>query len=171
MMHWQGQLYDPVKAHDYYEKHKHLKGRHGGAAQPPSGRTKQASVKAEQKARLQASVTNLSRKLQMLEELIQRKEDALKRDAKTNAKKERSAKEKNKPKTAAEKAQAARDAKKYRQKHHTELKNKAKRASKTGGGSSSKTTKPKDMHIADLKALATKVRGQLAVAKAKLAAL
>jgi hypothetical protein len=174
MYHWAGQLYDPVKAHDYYEKHKHLKGRQRGSADQPTGnRGAKSTTKAAQKAKLQASITNLTKKLQQLEELIKRKEAALKRDAKTNAKKERSAKEKNKPQTAAEKAKAARDAKQYRKKHHTELKNKAKRASsKSGGSSSSKsTTKPKDMHIADLKALATKVRGQIAVAKQKLAAL
>jgi hypothetical protein len=131
MLHFAGQLYDPVKA------------------------------------------TNLTKKLHQLEQLIQRKEAALKRNAKSTAKKERSTKDKNKPQTAAEKAKAARDATQYRKKHHQELKTKAKRDSgKSGGGSSSKKTdKPKDMHIADLKALATKVRGQIAVAKHKLAAL
>ncbi|MFL5660118.1 MAG: hypothetical protein ACJ8BW_02070 [Ktedonobacteraceae bacterium] len=174
MLHFAGQLYDPVKAHDYYEKHKHLKGRQGGSAQPSTGhRGARSSAKAPQKAKLQASITNLTKKLHQLEQLIQRKEAALKRNAKSTAKKERSTKDKNKPQTAAEKAKAARDATQYRKKHHQELKTKAKRDSgKSGGGSSSKKTdKPKDMHIADLKALATKVRGQIAVAKHKLAAL
>jgi hypothetical protein len=176
MLHWAGQVYDPVQAHKYYEEHKKLKGRHRGSTQQPTSRRSAAplqSTKTKQKAELQARITSLSRKLQQLEDLIQKKEEALKRD-KSTAKKERAAKEKDKPKTAAEKAKAARDAKQYRKKHHQELKTKAKQASsKSGGGSSSKkeTTKPKDMHIADLKALATKVRGQIAVAKQKLAAL
>jgi Tfp pilus assembly protein FimV len=173
--------YDPVKAHQYYEQHKHLKGRRKGSTQPTgAGRPRQqrpAKSRARQKAELQARITNLSKKLQELEQLIQVKEAALKRSqasAKSTAKKERSAKEKNKPQTAAEKAKAARDAKQYRQKHRQELKTKAKQASqKSGGGSSKKgaSQKPRDMHIKDLKALATKVKGQLAVAKQKLAAL
>ncbi len=177
MRHW-GDLYDPVKAHEYYEKHKHLKGRHRGSTPQTPKRRVQTSARAQQKAKLQAAVTNLSRKLQQLEQLIQEKEAVLKRDqstAKSTAKKERAAKEKNKPQTAAEKAKAARDAKKYRKSHKQELKNKAKATNKKSGGSNSsggaKTTKPSEMHIKDLKALAVKVRGQLAVAKAKLAAL
>jgi hypothetical protein len=31
--------YDPTKAHDYYEKHKHLKGRRRGRSIVPRGRT------------------------------------------------------------------------------------------------------------------------------------
>jgi hypothetical protein len=172
-------VYDPVKAHQYYEQHKHLKGRRRGATPPPPAprRTGTPSLaRARQKAALQASVTTLSNKLQLLENLIRTKEAVLRRDqsiAKSKAKKERGAKEKNKPKTAAEKAQAARDAKKYRQQHQQALKTKAKQANKSGGSSSSKKTSdtPREMPIKELKALATKVRGQLAIAKQKLAAL
>lgn len=174
--------YDPVKAHQYYERHKHLKGRHRGSTPQPTGRRAAAQphgkARARQKAELQARVTKLTGLLHKLEALIKEKEDALKRSqasAKSTAKKERAAKDKNKPQTAAEKAKAARDAKKYRKKHHQELKTKAKQASnKSGGGGSAKkgaAQKPAEMHIKDLKALATKVRGQIAIAKQKLAAL
>jgi len=186
-----GSIYDPAKAHQYYERHKHLKGRHRGATQQPAGSARTSTpastratggrhnlAKARQKAELQARITNLTKKLRQLEDLIKQKEAVLKRDqasAKSNAKKERATKEKDKPKTAAEKAKAAREAKKFRKKHHQELKTKAKQASnKSGGGGSSKKSssqKPNEMHIKDLKTLATKVRGQLAVAKQKLAAL
>jgi Tfp pilus assembly protein FimV len=176
--------YDPVKAHQYYEAHKHLKGRHRGrTALVPIGRgrgsvQRTGAARARQKAELQARITSLSKKLRELENLIKEKEAVLKRDqasAKSTAKKERAAKEKNKPQTAAEKAKAARDAKKYRKSHSQQLKNKAKQASNKSGGSGSakkgSSQKPNEMHIKDLKALASKVRGQLAVAKQKLAAL
>jgi hypothetical protein len=166
-------IYDPKKAHDYYERHKHLKGRHHGSGQPPPsnrGPGQQNSARAKQKHELQAHITYLSKKLLELEQLIQLKEAALKRSkatANANAKAKG-----HKPKTAAEKLKAKRDAKKYRQKHHQQLKNKAKQASaKSGGGSHKKGVAPRKMHIAELKSLATKVKGQLAVAKQKLAAL
>ncbi|MFL5665510.1 MAG: hypothetical protein ACJ8BW_29820 [Ktedonobacteraceae bacterium] len=173
--------YDPVKAHQYYEQHKQLKGRRRGQASPTS-RVRVAKpvarspTRVKQKAELRARITTLTQKLHELEQLIQKKEAVLKRDqasAKSTAKKERGAKEKNKPKTAAEKAKAARDTKKYRQQHQQKLKTKAKQASKKSGGSSSKqkAQKPSEMHIKDLKALATRIKGQLAVAKQKLAAL
>jgi hypothetical protein len=168
-------LYDPVKAHEYYEKHKHLKGRRKGSGQQPRRvRGQHNSAKAKQKQELQANITGLQKKLNELEKLIQIKEAALKRSqssAKSNANK--NAKAKGNKKTAAEKAKAARDAKKYRHKHRQSLKTKAKQAStKSGGGSSKKVAaNPKKASIAELKSLATKVRGQLAVAKQKLAAL
>jgi len=168
--------YDPVKAHDYYEKHKQLKGRHKGSTKPPSIRTSRQSFdKTKQKIALQNSIQNLEAKLGRLEALIRKKEAILREDqarAKVKARKP-----KDKPATAADKAQQARDNKKYRDKHKQQLKTKAKQApSKSGGGSSqssagAKSQKPSDMSIANLKALATKVKGQLAVAKQKLAAL
>ena len=175
LQHFTEGIYDPAKAHDYYEKHKHLKGRHRGSTPPvATSRSSSSTAKVRQKAELQARVTNLSRKLNELERLIQKKEAVLKRDqglAKSTAKKERAAKEKHKPKTAAEKAKAARENKQYRQKHKQTLKTKQKHAGSGGGSAKKGATKPSEMHIADLKALAIKVKGQLAVAKQKLAAL
>lgn len=171
-------VYDPAKAHEYYMRVRKLKGRHKGSGQPPPRRVagQHNTPKAKQKQELQAHITSLQKKFNELNKLIQIKEAALTRSqasAKSNANKNAKAKAKNKPKTAAEKAKAARDAKKFRSKHRQSLKAKAKQASnKSGGGSSKKTAaNPKKASIADLKALATKVRGQLAVAKQKLAAL
>lgn len=165
--------YDPKKAHDYYERHKHLKGRKRGTAtsSAQSPRAPQSIAKARQKVELQNSIRNLEAKLGKLEQLIREKEAVLRRDqaqAKVKARKQ-----KDKPKTAAEKAKLARDNKKYRDKHKTELRVKAKQASgKSGGGSKAASSqKPSDMSIANLKSLATRVRGQIAVAKQKLAAL
>lgn len=166
--------YDPAKAHDYYEKHKHLKGRKTGVIQPPSsGRARVSPAKAKQKIALQNSVNNLQAQLGKLEALIQKKEATLRQD-KAQAR-VRARKPKDKPETAADKAKASRENKKYRDKHKQQLKTKAKQAAGKSGGGSSKTSatsqKPSDMSIANLKALATKVKGQIAVAKQKLAAL
>jgi Tfp pilus assembly protein FimV len=172
-------VYDPVKAHEYYEKHKKLKGRKRGTSQPAAssrtGRHVPGAAKARQRKELQARIQNLSKKLAELEDLIKKKEHAeASENRKAKAKKERAAKEANKPKTAAEKAKAARENKKFRDKHKQELKTKAKQASNKSGGSSSKTKasgSKKAASVSELKSLATKVRGQIAVAKQKLAAL
>lgn len=165
--------YDPAKAHKYYEDHKHLKGRKQGSAQPPHGGGQhhpQNAAKQKQKIALQNSVHNLEAQLGKLEALIQKKEAILRKDQAQNKGKARN--KKDSPKTAADKAKAARENKKYRKTNRQELKTKAKQAAKkSGGGSKSGAKKPSDMPIANLKALATKVKGQIAVAKQKLAAL
>jgi len=170
-------VYDPVKAHKYYEEHKHLKGRQRGSTPPPTGSSGPhvpSTSKAKQKQELAARIQSLSKKLHELEALIKKKaHEQAGEDRKAKAKKERAAKEQNKPQTAAEKAKAARESEKYRKAHKQELKTKAKQASsKSGGGSSSDKKKAgSKASVSDLKALATKVRGQIAVAKQKLAAL
>jgi hypothetical protein len=166
--------YDPAKAHEYYMRVRELKGRQKGADTVKSHvRTAQMpSPKAQQKVALQNSIQNLEGKLVKLERLIAEKEAILRKDQ-TQAK-AKAHQQKDKPKTAADKAKAARGSKKYKQKHRQELKTKAKRAAAKSGGGSSKSgasNKPSDMSIANLKALATKVKGQIAVAKQKLAAL
>jgi hypothetical protein len=169
--------YDPVEAHKYYEEHKKLKGRKKGSAEEPpsSGRTRQQiaqGAKAAQRKELQARIQALSKKLGELEALIKKREhEEASEDRKSKAKKERSAKEKDKPKTAAEKADAARESEKYRKEHKQELKNKSKDRAKSGGGDSKKGSKTKKHSVSELKSLATKVKGQIAVAKQKLAAL
>jgi hypothetical protein len=177
--------YDPQKAHDYYVRTRKLKGRQPGAAPQTSGvgaerRTAprrphpQHSNRAKQKQELASAIKDLQLRLNKLEELIKKKEETLKKDQSLAKKKNQTAKEKDKPKSAADKAKAARENKKFRQKHKQSLKTKAKQAAgKSGGGShGGKKAKPDSQKsIADLKALATKVKGQLAVAKQKLAAL
>jgi hypothetical protein len=186
--------YDPAKAHAYYERHKHLKGRRKGATQRPlkprpraavalkgrknaqrprSTRAHESPAKARQRKELSARIESLSKKLQQLEALIRKKEhEAQAEDRKGKAKKERAAKEKAKPKSAAEKAKAARENKQFRDKHKQELKTKAKKqdAHKSGGSSKTKKLTAKSP-VSELKVLATKVKGQIAVAKQKLAAL
>jgi len=171
--------YDPQKAHEYYMRIRKLKGRQKGAQQPPpaqpQGRRPKGvlSPREKQKVELKQNIQTLGLKLHNLEQLIQKKEAILKQDqaqAKSKANKNSKAKG-DKP---VDKAKARSDAKKYRQSHKQSLKNKAKQSRSKGGGQSHKDHKPKPdskKSIADLKALATKVKGQLAIAKQKLAAL
>jgi hypothetical protein len=184
--------YDPVKAHEYYERTKKLKGRKRGSTLTPIGqRTKKQpsgfakanarrheAAKPKQRRELALRIQSLSKKLQKLEARIREMEHKeASEDRKSTAKKERAAKEAAKPDTAAEKAEKARESKKYRDKNQQKLKKtepfEATGKGKSGGGSSSGKTKSgsKTASVSDLKALATKVRGQIAVAKQKLAAL
>jgi len=169
--------YDPVKAHEYYLRTRKLKGRKRGSGEQPVGfvavnARRHQGAKARQRQELQAQIKSLSDKLQKLEAKIREMEhEEAREDRKSKAKKERAAKERDKPKTAAEKAEAARDAKKWRAKNQQKLKSKA--TSSSGGDKSSgkKKSGSKKRSVSDLKALATRVRGQIAVAKQKLAAL
>lgn len=174
--------YDPVKAHEYYEKHKKLKGRRKGQAQdisseshdPRTGKTREQiakEAKAKQRKELTAAIHKMEGNLKKLETLIkERIHEEKSEDRKSKAKKERAAKEREKPKTAAEKAKAARENEKYRDKHQQKLKSDSKKDG-ASGGSSSKHKGSKKHSIDELKSLATRVRGQIAIAKQKLAAL
>lgn len=179
--------YDPVAAKLYYEKHKQLKGRRRGSAQPPpssrrsgssvdprKGKTREEiaiGAKATQKKELAASIGRMMKMLQELETLIRKREHEEKsEDRKSKAKKERASKEKDKPKTAAEKASDARDSEKYRDKHKQELKSKSD-DKKSGGSDSKKKKESGKKSASELRTRATKLRGKIAVAKQKLAAL
>lgn len=179
--------YDPVKAHQYYLRTRKLKGRKSGSADSKrpdfAGSLKVGAIKAKrkqdakarQRKELAEAIRNLEDRLKKLEALIRTKQhEEAAENRKSKAKKERAAKEKDKPKSAAEKAKIARENKKYREKNQQKLKSDAKkRDGSSGGGSSSKTNKDSKSgpSVSDLKTLATRVRGQIAVAKQKLAAL
>lgn len=141
------------------------------------GKTKTtgSKTKTAQRRVLKAQINNMEKKLVKLEALIKTKmQEEASEDRKGKAKKERAAKEADKPKSAAEKAEAARENEKYRDKNQQKLKTDAKKNdSKSGGSSSSSSDKraTSGKSVSDLKSLASKVRGQLAVAKQILAAL
>jgi hypothetical protein len=168
--------YDPARAHAYYMRTRKLKGRKRGSSQDPrTGKTRRQihqDARARQRKELASAIQKLEGKLRKLEQVIREKQHAeASEDRKGKAKKERAAKEKDKPKTAAEKAEIARENEKYRKKNQQKLKTQAK---KSGGGSSkgtSTTGASSTQSVTELKSLATKVRGQIAVAKQKLAAL
>jgi hypothetical protein len=172
-------IYDPVKAHQYYLRTRKLKGRKKGSAQPPAAglgrKGPDPAVRARKKRELLARIANLEDKLQKLEALIKKKETEAKQAAKKSADdKRKAAKEAAKPDTAAEKAKKAREAKQYRAKNQQKIKSKDKGGS---GGSSKLASKvgskaePKTQSVADLKKLATTVRGQIATAKTRLRSL
>src|SRR3954447_15245791 len=91
--------YDPAKAHQYYEEHKHLKGRKKGLAQPPrqgpahvrknSRHAHKNSVRHQQKIALEHSIKQLQGKLGKLEALIKKKEATLRKDQALNKPKAR----------------------------------------------------------------------------------
>lgn len=129
-------------------------------------------ARAHQRKELSSLINRLSDRLNKLEDLIKQRETEEKQShSKSKAKKERAAKEKDKPKTAADKAKAARESKKYSEKHQQELKTKAKKADGNKSGGSDGKAKPRKHTSSELRTLATKVKGQIAVAKQKLAAL
>lgn len=170
-------MYDAAKAHEYYLRTRELKGRKPGTAQPKPKHTRAqiaAGARARQRKELAAAINNLQARLQKLEDLIrQRGQEEASVNRKSKAKKERAAKEHTKPKSAAEKAKTNRENRKYRDKHKQKLKSTSKRSgAKSGGGSSGGSAATAKKHsLSELKSLATKVRGQIQVAKQKLAAL
>jgi hypothetical protein len=190
--------YDPVKQHEYYERTKKLKGRKKASSDvtgfvaraveraqrsvakgpdPRTGKTKEQihkDARAKQRQELSEQIQGMEQRLQKLQALIKKREhEEASEDRKGKAKKERAAKEKDKPKTAAEKAEAKRDSEKYRDKHKQELKSKRKKddgksddsSKKKSGGKSGKHT------VAELKVRVAEVKGQIQAAKQKLAAL
>lgn len=194
-------FYDPAKAHEYYLKNRDLKGRKKAAPKPPpgvrpaatnaikahppknsqdprAGKTKaeiHKNSRTKQRKELAAAIQGLQERLVKLEALIKKRiheEDSHAR--KSAGKKERAAKESAKPQTAAEKSKAARASKKSADKHQQSRKTQAKQAPAKSGGSSSKSKKSasgSEHNIPQLQSLAKKVRGQIATAKQKLAAL
>lgn len=181
-------LYDPQQAHEYYMRTRELKGRRPGngvakptggtrtrSVAPRTGRTREQiakSAKTQQRKELKAQIDAAQDRLNKLEALIKKRMSEEKsEDRKGKAKKERASKEAQKPDTAAEKAKKARDSEKYRDKHKQELKSKDKAKAKSGGSSAKKGSDKKKHSVDELKTLAKKVRGQIAMAKQKLAAL
>jgi|RhiMetStandDraft_4_1073278.scaffolds.fasta_scaffold02163_6 Tfp pilus assembly protein FimV len=188
--------YDPVKAHQYYEKHKKLKGRKRGRGDdsggiltvaanraiaglgkgsvPKKGKSKvaiQKNARARQRKELSDQIQGMQKRLNKLEALLKKREhEEASEDRKGKAKKERAAKEADKPKTAAEKAEAARESKKNRAKHQQREKSRDKKDGKSdqkkdGDKKSGKHT------VSEIKVKIKEVRGKIQAAKQKLAAL
>lgn len=165
-----GRVYDPVKAHEYYLRTRKLKGRkRGSAASPSLGRLGKAPMpstsgvpsKAAQRAKVAKQISDLRTRLTKLNaELKKRVAEA-----------EKAKREAGKPKTAAEQRDAAKSAKKYRDKNQQKIANEQKKtASKDAGGSTTKKAGGQTS-IEDLKATISKVRDQLTAAVARQRAL
>lgn len=157
--------YDPVRAHAYYEAHKHLKGRQPGKSKQPGDKghvipfPKKASPPPPQSIppQLQERVNQLKVRLTTLEERLR------------ELLKNKQASKSSDHKTAAEKSADARASKKYRDKHKTELAQKRKQdAAKT----STQKTPISSMTELEVRSAIEKTRLNLqaAVAKARAAA-
>lgn len=112
--------YDPVKAHEYYIRTRHLKGRQKGSDYKVTnqyGRTEVLTAQqlVEQRAYASHRVNVIQNRLIDLKAKLKA---AVAKAAKTPQ-----------PKTAASKLKTAQKAKTYRQTHHQQLKNKANTAS------------------------------------------
>lgn len=145
--------YDPVERHERYMRTRQLKGRKKAAGPTPSSapRGSRSATHAHQKQVLQERITGLQDKLTKLDRKIASLEHP----------------------STADKNKAARESKKYRQAHKSELAAKAKRARDKAGSSSKSSSKTSagGSRLAELKQLRSKVAGQIEVAKQKLSAL
>jgi hypothetical protein len=113
-----------------------------------------------QRATARAAVTSLESKLVELKNVLSRKQAALNRDKKLNAKP-----------TATNKAKAARESKKYRQTHQQQLKNKAKTRKSGGHSLKNVVNNPKSGSIKEVEAAIQVVEKALTAAKARVIAL
>ena len=168
--------YDPVKAHQYYLRTRELKGRRKGRVQLPtdksrpvvkpslSKRAETFTVKldggktakltsqqlTEQKVYAAKRVADIKSKLAELNGLLkQRMAEARQAEAKAK-----------KGPTAADKAEAARESKKYREKHQQELSTKRKAATEK----KPVPTKPTTDTVEGVKQVITEVQGRLKAA-------
>lgn len=179
--------YDPIKAHEYYLRNRELKGRQPGSSDTPrmgntrargedprTGKTKEQihkNARTRQRQELTKQIQGMEQRLAKLEALIKKRtHEEASEDRKGKAKKERAAKEADKPKTAAEKAEAARESKKNRAKHQQREKNRDKESDKKDGKKDGKKKSGKHT-VAELKVRVQQVKGQIQAAKQKLAAL
>lgn len=163
-------LYDPVKAHAYYERTKKLKGRKRGRVEPVTptrlgvGSTTVKSAarrrKSAERIRVDKQVNDLRTRLAKLNaELKKRVADA-----------KQAEKEAAKPATAAEKSKEAKRSKEWRAKNQQKLKAERKQEASKEKGSSSKKKGGGDS-IEHLKATISRVRDQLTAAVARQRAL
>ena len=175
--------YDPKKAHDYYERTKHLKGRGGGnqadikkagAARRLSGpgrighptaipRPSTSNSGAIQAA--QARVTRLKAAVSKLESALSEARAALSKKRQSSRE---TAKKSSDGKSTAEEKQAS---KKYREKHQQEIATKRKHDSASGSGgssSSSSSSGVSSLSATELQTRINKIQGALTEAKRQL---
>lgn len=164
-------VYDPAKAHAYYERTKQLKGRKKGSSKPkvagrPSVKERVAGQSKGQKA--QARVGRLRSKIKTLNGALDEAQTALRQkqqDSRQSARKEE--KERSDGKSTAKEKQSSKE---YREKHQSEIKAKSKKTgSKSGGGSSKSSSKSvSDMSVQELRSRVTKIKSALRDAKRQL---
>lgn len=163
--------YDPVKAHQYYELHKKLKGRRVSTPVTTTKRVGTARPKAsvqsskhKQQAEARARSVRLTKKLHSLQTALKEATDALhkKRVAaqKSRATAKKTAKKNSDGKTTAKERQQAKE---YRDKHKAEIAAKAKKktSSPAKKSVSSMTEKELTTRITNIRSLIASAKKQL----------
>lgn len=158
--------YDPRKAHEYYMRNRKLHPRAKGTTytvSQPNGvtRTLSPAEYAKQQAYAAQRVSAIKARLVFMTQKLHEKVAALHR-SQQNA---------NKPQTAADKHKAAQQAKKYRQAHRQQLKNKARAKGSGGHSKASSSSTQHTQSIAELKSNISKAKDSLHAAIATQRAL
>ena len=143
-----GRPYDPVKAHEYYIRTRQLKGRKKGSPTYTvqyKGKAIKLSAKqlAAQRAYAAERVNSIKKRLnELASKLREQRSEARQKDAKAK-------REAKKGPTVAEKSEAARESKKYREKHKQELATKSRQSGSSGSKGSTKKTKSESASLED----------------------
>jgi HK97 family phage prohead protease len=166
-------VYDPVKAHEYYERTKKLTGREGGAgwhdnvlkklSKAPSNGTDRPSSSGETDA-TRAKVVRLKAAVSKLQSALSEANAAL---SKKRLEARKTEKESSDDKSTAKEKQASKE---YRDKHKQEIASKRKKETSSGGGesSSSSSTSVSDMTVDELETRVSNIKSALAKAKQQL---
>lgn len=158
--------YDPVKAHEYYERTKELKGRKKAAPKPRGGNRQpkaHASGSPRHKIRgTQARITRLRGKISTLNKALSEAEAALSAKRQSARK---TAKQNSDGKTTAKERQ---NSQQYRDKHKEELKAKRKKSGSSGGSSKSSSKSVSSMSTQELTNRISKIKSALRDAKQQL---
>lgn len=152
--------YDPQKAHDYYERHKHLKGRHPGSEDlsKKGGSTKVVMRHNPQMAKMVSAQKAAQQRVVRLTENLHKLQGALKRAEEALANKRKTAQQNSDGKSTAKQKQSS---KKYRDTHKTQLQAKSKQTSpsSSAGSSSSGGGGLSSMSEAELQSRVSRIKG------------
>ncbi len=163
--------YDPVKAHQYYEAHKHLKGRKG-EKKPTSSGSGDKGGKPQSKPALSNTTQAAKQKVLRLNEYVSKLQSALSEAEAELSKKRQAARQTEKQNSDGKStAKEKQSAKEYRDKHKTEIAAKRKSSSSSGGGTSSSSSHSvSDMSVEELTSRIIKIKSALTDAKRQRAA-
>jgi hypothetical protein len=163
--------YDPVKAHEYYERTKKLKGRQGGRGpEERKGRARGGKSKSNRPTfskdtqGTSAKVVRLKAKVSKLQSALSEAQAAL------SKKRQAAGKEEKKRSDGKSTAKEKRASKEWRDKHKSEIASKSKKEGSSGGGSSKKSsgTSVSSLGVKELEARIGKIKSALAEAKRQL---
>lgn len=158
-----GKKYDPVKAHEYYERTKKLKGRKkGSGAQKSSGSKRKLSAQELKTQKAKARIGRLREKLNRLKDALSKTE------AELSSRRQAAKKEEKKNSDGKTTAKERQDSKEYRDKHKQEIANDRKKESKESAPDPSGPKGLSDMSVEELDARITKLRATVKEAQRQL---